>query len=115
MGRAIVLRETGGPEVLNLEHAEVGEPGPGEVRLRQTAIGVNFHDCYVPSGLYRTLELPGVRGLEAAGVVEAVGPDVARIRPGNRVAYFSARYYTTDPTCEIEWPAIFFARSQMIR
>ncbi|MGD9806254.1 MAG: quinone oxidoreductase [Hyphomicrobiaceae bacterium] len=92
MGEAIILRETGGPDVLRLEQIEVGEPGAGEVRLRQTAIGVNFHDCYVRSGLYRTLKLPGVPGLEAAGTIEAVGPDVIAFRPGDRVAYFTARY-----------------------
>jgi NADPH2:quinone reductase len=92
MGEAIILREAGGPDVLRLEQIKVGEPGAGEVRLRQTAIGVNFHDCYVRSGLYRTLKLPGVPGLEAAGTAEAVGPDVTAFRPGDRVAYFTARY-----------------------
>lgn len=92
LAEAIVLREHGGPERLRLETVEVGEPGPGQVRLRQTAVGVNFHDCYVRSGLYRTLPLPGIPGLEAAGVVEAIGPDVADLRPGDRVAYFTARY-----------------------
>lgn len=92
MADAIVLRETGGPEVLRVEPVEVGAPGAGEVRLRQTAIGVNFHDCYVRSGLYQTLKLPGVPGLEAAGAVEAVGAGVADFRPGDRVAYFTARY-----------------------
>jgi len=92
MSEAIILRETGGPDVLRLEDVEVGEPAAGEVRLRQTAIGVKFHDCYVRSGLYRTLKLPGIPGLEAAGTIEAVGPDVVGFRAGDRVAYFSARY-----------------------
>src|SRR5690606_3418764 len=92
LAEAIVLREHGGPERLRLETVEVGEPGPGQVRLRQTAVGVNFHDCYVRSGLYRTLPLPGIPGLEGAGVVEAIGPDVPDLRPGDRVAYFTARY-----------------------
>ncbi|MDE0810734.1 MAG: quinone oxidoreductase [Alphaproteobacteria bacterium] len=98
MAKAIVLRETGGPEVLRLEDVDVGAPAPGEVRLRQTAIGVNFHDCYVRSGLYQTLSLPGIPGLEAAGVIEAVGQDVEAFRPGDRVAYITNRYggYASD-------------------
>lgn len=92
MARAIVLREHGGPEALRVETVEPGAPGPGEVRLRQTAIGVNFHDCYVRSGLYRTLKLPGIPGIEAAGVVEAIGPEVGGLAPGDRVAYVAADY-----------------------
>ena len=92
MANAIMLREHGGPEVLRLEPVEVAAPGPGKVRIRQTAVGVNFHDCYVRSGLYQTLRLPGVPGLEAAGTVEAVGPDVNDLRPGDRVAYFTPGY-----------------------
>ena len=61
MATAIVLSETGGPEVLRSESFSVGMPGAGELRIRQTAIGVNFHDVYVRSGLYRTLPLPGIR------------------------------------------------------
>ncbi len=92
MADAIVLREHGAPEVLRLESVEVGAPGLGQIRLRQTAIGVNFHDCYVRTGLYRTLELPGILGLEAAGTIDAVGPDVVTLRPGDRVAYFTPSY-----------------------
>lgn len=92
MTKAIVLRAPGGPEALALEDIEVGAPGTGEVRVRQTAAGVNFHDCYVRSGLYATLPLPGVPGLEAAGVVEAVGPGVDTVAPGDRVAYFTSAY-----------------------
>jgi len=94
MSNAIVLRTYGGPEVLRLEEIEVGAPGEGELRLRQTAVGVNFHDCYVRSGLYKTLELPGIPGIEAAGVVEAVGRGVTGFRPGDRVAYTTATYGT---------------------
>src|SRR5581483_4452426 len=90
--RAIVIRRSGGPEVLALEPVEVGAPGPGEVRLRQTAIGVNFHDAYVRSGSYQTLKLPGVPGVEAAGVIDAVGPGVAGFRPGDRVGYVTRAY-----------------------
>jgi NADPH2:quinone reductase len=92
MATAIMLREHGGPEVLRAEQVEVGDPGPGEIRLRQTAIGVNFHDCYVRSGLYRTLALPGIPGIEGAGVVEAVGPGVSGFVPGDRVAYMTNGY-----------------------
>ena len=80
MAQAIMLRDHGGPEVLRPEPVVVGRPGPGELRLRQTAIGVNFHDCYVRSGLYRTLPLPGVPGIEAAGVVEEIGRASCRER-----------------------------------
>ncbi len=92
MADAIVLREPGGPEVLRLETVEVGAPGPGEVRLRQTAVGVNFHDCYVRSGSYQTLRLPGIPGLEAAGEVIEAGPDVEGFAVGDRVAYFTGAY-----------------------
>lgn len=92
MAEAIMLRETGGPEVLRTETIEIGTPGPGEVRLRQTAVGVNFHDCYVRSGLYKTLKLPGIPGLEAAGIIEATGPDVTGFKAGDRIAYFAPAY-----------------------
>jgi NADPH2:quinone reductase len=87
-----MLRAFGGPEVLRLESVEVPAPGPGELRIRQTAVGVNFHDCYVRSGLYRTLPLPGVPGIEAAGVVEAVGPGVTGFGVGDRVGYVTGAY-----------------------
>ncbi|MEP4370500.1 MAG: quinone oxidoreductase, partial [Alloalcanivorax venustensis] len=92
MPKAMIMHEAGGPDVLRLEDITVGEPGPGQVRLRQTAIGVNFHDIYVRSGLYRTLPLPGIPGLEAAGVVEAVGEGVTVFAAGDRVAYTSGNY-----------------------
>jgi NADPH2:quinone reductase len=87
-----MLREFGGPEVLRTEPVEVPAPGPGELRVRQTAIGVNFHDCYVRSGLYRTLPLPGVPGIEAAGIVEAVGAGVAGFAVGDRIGYVTGGY-----------------------
>lgn len=87
MTRAIRVHETGGPEVLRLEEVAVGEPGPGEARVRHTAIGVNFIDTYFRSGLYPAPALPFVPGAEAAGVVEAVGPDVTSVKPGDRVGY----------------------------
>jgi NADPH2:quinone reductase len=92
MERAIVLKAVGGPEVLKSEPVTVSAPGNGQVRLRHTAIGVNFHDCYVRSGLYSTLALPGIPGLEAVGVVDAVGPDVVDFRPGDRVGYITREY-----------------------
>jgi NADPH2:quinone reductase len=92
MTQAIVLRETGGPEKLQYETVAVGEPGPDELLLRHTAIGVNFHDTYVRTGLYRTLKLPGIPGLEAAAVVEKVGASVTGFAPGDRVSYIDESY-----------------------
>ncbi|NHQ80970.1 quinone oxidoreductase [Chromobacterium vaccinii] len=86
MSQAIVFAETGGPEVLRLQNVEIGAPGPGQARVRHTAIGVNFIDTYQRSGLY-PLPLPSGLGSEAAGVVEAVGEGVAGLAPGDRVAY----------------------------
>ncbi len=86
MPKAIRIHETGGPEVLSWEDVEVGAPGAGQVRLRHTAVGLNYIDTYHRSGLY-PLELPAVIGLEAAGVVEELGEDVSGLRVGERVAY----------------------------
>src|SRR5687768_4012804 len=86
MPKAIRFHATGGPEVLQYDDVEVGAPGPGQVRLRHTAIGVNFLDTYQRSGLY-PVPLPFVGGNEAAGVVEAVGPGVTDLAVGDRVAY----------------------------
>ena len=86
---AIRFRETGGPDVLEWEQVELGQPGPGEVRLRHTAIGLNYIDTYHRSGLY-PVPLPSDLGLEAAGVVETIGPKVKDLKPGDRVAYASA-------------------------
>jgi NADPH2:quinone reductase len=87
MAHAIRIHGTGGPEVLQWEEVAVGEPGPGEVRLRQTAIGLNYIDVYHRSGLYKLAELPAVIGMEGAGRVEAVGAGVDEFAPGDRVAY----------------------------
>jgi NADPH:quinone reductase len=92
MTRAIVLREYGGPEKLLWEEVSVGEPGPGELLVRHTAVGVNFHDTYVRSGSYKTLTLPGIPGVEAAGVVEKIGPDVTAFIPGDRIVYVTQTY-----------------------
>ena len=86
MAKAIRFHKTGGPEVLQLEEVSVGEPAEGQVRLRQTAIGVNFIDTYHRTGLY-PMPLPSGLGSEAAGVVEAVGPGVTGLAAGDRVAY----------------------------
>jgi NADPH2:quinone reductase len=86
MPKAIRFHQTGGPEVLRLDDVDVGDPGPGEARVRHTAIGVNFIDVYHRSGLY-PLPLPSGVGVEGAGVVEAVGAGVKHVRAGDRVAY----------------------------
>jgi len=86
MPHAIRVHETGGPEVLKWEEVEVGEPGPGQIRLRQEAAGLNFIDVYHRTGLYPQ-PLPFTPGVEGAGVVEAVGPDVTGVKVGDRVAY----------------------------
>lgn len=88
MSHAIRIHATGGPEVLSWEAVAVGEPDPGEVRIRHTAVGLNYIDTYHRSGLY-PLELPSGIGMEAAGVVVAVGPGVDGPRVGDRVAYAS--------------------------
>jgi NADPH2:quinone reductase len=80
------FHKQGGPEVLQYEDIPVGDPGPGQARVRHTAIGVNFVDTYQRSGLYPA-QLPQVAGNEGAGVVEAVGPNVADVKKGDRVAY----------------------------
>jgi NADPH:quinone reductase len=87
MSHAIRLHATGDPDVLRLEDVEVGAPGPGQVLVRHSAIGLNFIDTYHRSGLYALPGLPSGLGVEAAGVVEAVGEGVAELEPGTRVAY----------------------------
>lgn len=86
MAQAVRFYETGGPEVLHWEEVAVGEPGPGEVRIRHGAVGLNFADTYFRSGLYPAA-LPAGMGVEAAGVIESVGPGVDRFTPGDRVTY----------------------------
>lgn len=86
MVKAIRIHETGGPEVLRLDDVTVGDPGPREVRLRHTFAGLNFIDTYHRSGLY-PLPLPTSLGIEAVGIVEAVGSEVKDIRAGDRMAY----------------------------
>ncbi|MDR3096784.1 MAG: quinone oxidoreductase [Paraburkholderia sp.] len=86
MAHAIRFHETGAPEVMRWEEVDVGAPGPGEVRLRHEAVGLNFADTYFRSGLY-PVPLPAGMGVEAAGVVEAVGAGVTNVAPGDRVTY----------------------------
>jgi NADPH2:quinone reductase len=86
MPYAIRIYETGGPEKMRWESVEVGQPGEGEVLVRNTAVGVNFIDTYHRSGLY-PVQLPSGLGMEGAGVVEAVGPKVKDFKVGDRVAY----------------------------
>ncbi|MBI4742819.1 MAG: quinone oxidoreductase [Betaproteobacteria bacterium] len=83
---AIRIHQTGGPDAMQLEEVSVGDPAPGEARVRHGAVGLNFIDIYHRTGLY-PLPLPAVLGLEGAGVVEAVGEGVADLRAGDRVAY----------------------------
>ena len=108
MAKAIRFHKTGGPEVMQLEEVAVGDPAAGQVRIRQSAIGVNFIDTYHRSGLY-PMPLPSGLGSEAAGVVEAVGPGVTGIKAGDRVAYTGnpvgsyaeARLYPADRLVKI--------------
>ena len=86
MIQAIRFHETGGPDVLHLENVEVGEPGPGQARVRHTGIAVNFIDIYFRTGRYPAA-LPNGLGSDAVGVVEAVGPDVTFLAEGDRVGY----------------------------
>ena len=86
--RAIRIDQNGGPEELKLVSVQVGDPGPGEIRIRHHAVGLNFIDVYQRSGLY-TLPMPLQMGMEAAGVVEAVGEGVTHLKAGDRAAYAS--------------------------
>ena len=88
MSKAIRIEKTGGPEVMQWADVEVGEPGAGEIRIKHHAIGLNYIDVYFRTGLYPQ-PLPAGLGMEAAGVVEAVGEGVTNLKPGDRVAYAS--------------------------
>jgi len=86
MAQAIRMHATGGPDVLRLEDVEVGAPAPGHVRIRHVAVGLNFADTYFRTGFYK-IPLPNGMGVEAAGIVEAIGEGVANVVPGDRVTY----------------------------
>jgi NADPH:quinone reductase len=88
MTKAVQINQTGGPEQLKIADVNVGEPGPGEVRIRHKAVGLNFIDVYHRIGMY-PLQLPHTLGMEASGVVEAVGAGVTHLKPGDRAAYAS--------------------------
>ena len=98
MTKAIRIHAHGGPEVLRWEDVPTPEPGPGEVLVHHTAVGLNYIDVYFRTGLYKVPSLPATIGMEAAGVVRAVGADVTGVAPGDRVAYASAPIgaYATD-------------------
>ncbi|QFS83873.1 Quinone oxidoreductase 1 [Roseivivax sp. THAF40] len=86
MARTVIIEEHGGPEVFKVVDREVGDPGPGEVRIRHEAAGLNFIDVYQRTGLY-PMQLPQALGMEAAGVIEAVGEGVTHLKEGDRAAY----------------------------
>ena len=88
ISKAVRIAQHGGPEVMTLADVTVGEPGPGEIRIRHKAIGLNFIDVYQRSGLY-PMAMPLQLGMEAAGIVEAVGAGVLHLQPGDRAAYAS--------------------------
>ncbi len=90
MTRAIVISQLGGPEVLQLGERDPGRPGPGQIRVRQAAAGLNFIDVYFRTGLYKSAEMPFVPGKEGAGTVEEVGEGVSSVTVGDRVAYSGA-------------------------
>ena len=87
MTKAIRIHQTGGPDAMQWEDVEVGAPGPGEVRIRHEAVGLNFIDVYFRTGLYPAPALPFSPGMEGAGIVEAVGDGVDSVAAGDRVAY----------------------------
>lgn len=87
MSRAICIHEHGGPEVLQWQEVSIGAPGPGEVKLKQTAVGLNYIDVYHRTGLYPLGDLPATPGMEGAGVVESIGAGVTEVEVGDRVAY----------------------------
>src|SRR5947207_1055325 len=97
MAQATRFYETGAPEVMRWEEVATGDPGPGEVLLRHVAVGLNYADTYFRSGLY-PVPLPNGMGVEAAGVIEAIGEGVTQLAPGDRVAYtgMSLGAYSTE-------------------
>ena len=92
MPNAIVIKEYGASSVLQLEPVSSIDPGSDQVQIRNTAVGVNYHDVYVRSGLYKTLPLPGIPGCEASGIVEKIGNNVKDFQVGERVTYCTKEY-----------------------
>src|SRR5687768_14087084 len=106
MAKAIRFYETGGPEVLRYEDVDVGDPGPGEVRIRHMAVGLNFADTYFRLGYY-PVPIPNGMGVEASGVIEAVGPGVTNFEVGDRVTYTGSPLgaYSTERVMPV--PSLF--------
>ena len=111
MAQVVRFYETGGPEVLRFEEVEVGDPGPGEVRLRHVAVGLNYADTYFRNGTY-PIPMPNGIGVEASGVVEAVGEGVSNVVVGDRVTYTGftqhprrLQHRTSDPGCAADQTA----------
>ncbi len=99
MDKAVVIDRTGGPEVFTVVDRDPGQPGPGDIRVRNAAVGLNFIDIYQRSGLY-PVSFPAVLGQEGAGIVDAVGEDVDALKVGDRVAYLAgAGAYATSTIC----------------
>ena len=100
MPKAIIIRNYGGPEVLQLENIPKSYPKSNELLIQQTAIGINFHDIYCRSGLYKTLTLPGTPGIEGVGEVLQMGSEVDGFRIGDKVAYITSKYngYSSERT-----------------
>ena len=92
MPKAIVIKEYGSSKVLGLEHVSSTDPSSDQVQIKNTAVGVNYHDVYVRSGLYKTLALPGIPGCEASGIVEKIGENVKGFQLGERVTYCTREY-----------------------
>ncbi len=98
MAKSILIRNYGNPDVLKLEETSSIEPKSNEIVIKQTAIGTNFHDIYVRSGLYKTLSLPGTPGIEGVGKIIKLGTDVNKFKIGDRIGYITATYggYSTE-------------------
>ena len=92
MQKAIVIKEYGSSKVLHLERVSPTDPLSDQIQIRNTAVGVNYHDVYVRSGLYKTLALPGIPGCEASGIVEKIGENVQGFQVGERVTYCTREY-----------------------
>ena len=92
MPKAIVIKEYGSSKVLGLEHVSSSDPSSDQIQIRNTAVGVNYHDVYVRSGLYKTLALPGIPGCEASGIVEKIGENVQGFHVGERGTYCTSEY-----------------------
>ena len=92
MQKAIVIKEYGSSKVLGLERVSPTDPSSDQIQIRNTAVGVNYHDVYVRSGLYKTLALPGIPGCEASGIVEKIGENVQGFQVGERVTYCTREY-----------------------